>query len=54
MLKLAVPPEMLISDKLKVGDGESGDGIGGIKIAKKSGKLKGQKLFKSQKPAKSG
>ena len=53
MLKTAVPPEKLILEK--VGDGESGDGVdgGGVEIAKKSGKSKGQKMSKSWKLSKS-
>ena len=49
MLKTAAPLENLISNKLKFGDGEKGDGIGGngIKIAKKSENPKSQKLSKS-------
>ena len=41
MLKTAAPSER--STLEEVGDSESGDGIdsGGVKIAKKSGKLKG-------------
>ena len=50
MLKTATLPEKSIF--VGVGDGESGDCIS-IKIAKKSGKLKGQKTSKSQKSAKS-
>ena len=37
----------------EIGDGEGGDDIGGVEIAKKSGKLKGQKTSKSQKLSKS-
>ena len=53
MLKTTAPPERLTSEE--VGDNEGGDGIdgGGVKIAKKSGKSKGQKTSKSQKSAKS-
>ena len=54
MLKTAVSLKMSTSNKLDVGEGEGGDSVGGMEIAKKSEKLKGQKLFKSQKPAKSG
>ena len=53
MLKIAA---LLIRLTLKeVGNGEGSDGVdgGGVKIAKKSGKLKGQKIFKSQKLSKS-
>ena len=41
------------STSKKVGDGEGGDSLGGVEIAKKSGKSKGQKMSKSQKLAKS-
>ena len=53
MLKTAAPPEK--STLERVGDGEGGDGVdgGGVEIAKKSGKSKGQKMSKSQKSAKS-
>ena len=53
MLKTAAPPERLTLEK--VGDGEGGDGVdcGGVEIAKKSGKLKGQKMSKSRKLSKS-
>ena len=53
MLKTAAPPES--STLEKVDDGESGDSVNGdgIKIAKKSGKSKGQKISKSQKSSKS-
>ena len=53
MLKTAAPLEKSISEK--VGDGEGGNGVngGGVEIAKKSGKLKGQKTSKSQKSSKS-
>ena len=53
MLKTAAPSEMSIFDKLEIGDNEGGDGVGSVENAKKSGKLKGQKLFKSPNPAKS-
>ena len=29
MLKTAAPPEKSTSDRLEIGDGESGDGLGG-------------------------
>ena len=53
MLKKAAPPERLTLER--VDDGESGDGVdgGGVEIAKKSGKSKGQKTSKFQKSAKS-
>ena len=53
MLKTAAPPERLTLEG--VGDGEGGNGVdsGGVEIAKKSGKSKGQKTSKSQKLAKS-
>ena len=54
MLKTSTPLEKLISNRLKVDDDEGDDGIDSIEIAKKLEKLKGQKLFKSWKPAKSG
>ena len=52
MLKMAAPPERLTFDRLKFDDNESGDGVDDRKIAKKSEKPNGHKLFKSQKPAK--
>ena len=54
MLKIAAPPERSISEE--VGDGEGGDSVdsGSVEIAKKSGKLKGQKTSKSRKSSKSG
>ena len=52
MLKTATPLKKSTSEE--VNDGESSDGVGGVKIAKKSGKLKGQKMAKSQKLSKSG
>ena len=53
MLKRAAPPERLISEE--VGDDKGGDGVdgGGVEIAKKSGKSKGQILAKSRKLSKS-
>ena len=51
MLKTATPPERLTS--VDVDDGEGGDSVDDVEIAKKSGKLTGQKTFKSQKLAKS-
>ena len=53
MLKTATPPKRFTLEK--VDDGKGGDSIdgGGMKIAKKSGKLKGQEILKSQKSAKS-
>ena len=51
ILKIAAPPEKFIF--LEVDDNIGGNGIGGVEIAKKSGKLKGQKLSKSQKLTKS-
>ena len=53
MLKTDAPLERLISEG--VGNGEGGDGVdgGGVEIAKKSGKSRGQKMSKSQKSAKS-
>ena len=45
MLKTAVLPEKLISKE--VADKEGGNGINDVEIAKKSGKLKGQKTSKS-------
>ena len=52
MLKTATPPER--STLEEVGDGEGGDGADGgdVEIAKKSGKLKGQKTSKSRKLSK--
>ena len=50
MLKTTTLPKSLIS--IEIGDSEGGDGVGGMVIAKKSGKLKGQKILKSQKLAK--
>ena len=47
MLKTAVPLKRSTSDKLEIGNSEGNNGVGGVKIAKKSGKLKGQKLSKS-------
>ena len=49
-------PESLIFDKLEVSNGEGGDcdGDKGMELAKKSRKLKGQKLAKSQKLSKLG
>ena len=54
MLKTAAPQERWAFKE--VDDGECGDGVdgGGVEIAKKSGKLKGQKTSKSQKLSKSG
>ena len=52
MLKITAPTERLISDRLEVGNSEGDDGVDGVKIAKKSGKLKGQKLSKFKKPSK--
>ena len=54
MLKIAMPPERLTSKE--VCNGEDGDGVdgGGMEIAKKSGKLKDQKTYKSRKLSKSG
>ena len=43
MLKMTAPSEILISDRLEVDDSENGDGIGGVKIAKKLEKSKDQK-----------
>ena len=54
MLKTAAPPERSTSERLKVSNGKSSDSIDGVKIAKKLEKSKGQKLSKSQKPAKTG
>ena len=54
MLKTAALPERSNSDKLEVGDNEGGNGVSGVEIAKKLRKSKGQKLSKSQKPAKPG
>ena len=54
MLKIAAPPERLISNRLEVSDSKSGNSIGGMKITKKSKKLKDQKLSKSWKSTKSG
>ena len=53
MLKTTAPPNKLALEK--IGDGEGGDGIdgGGVEIAKKSGKSKGQETSKSRKSAKS-
>ena len=48
---MAATSEKSTSDE--VGDGESGDGVGVVEIAKKSGKSKGQETSKSQKLAKS-
>ena len=53
MLKTFALSGKLNSNKLEVDDGEGGNGVGGVKIAKKLGKLKSQKLSKSQKLAKS-
>ena len=53
MLKMFAPLKMSTSDRLEFGDNESGDSLSGIKITKKSGKLKGQKSSKSRKLAKS-
>ena len=49
MLKIVVPLERLISDRLEVDDDKGSNGAGGddIEIAKKSKKSKGQKLSKS-------
>ena len=49
-----MPPERSISEEF--GNSEGNDGVdgGGIEIAKKSRKLKGQKTSKSQKLSKSG
>ena len=53
ILKTAAPPERSTSEK--VGNSEGGNGVdGGMEIAKKSGKLKSQKTFKSRKSTKSG
>ena len=61
MLKMVASPERLTLEE--VSDSEGGDGIGGIKIAKKSGKIsESRKLSKSRKskgkkskkPSKSG
>ena len=54
MLKTVAPLER--STLEEVDDGEGGDGVngGGVKIAKKSRKLKGQKMSKSRKLSKSG
>ena len=54
MLKTTPPSKRLISDGLEVGDGDGNIGVDGDRIehAKKSGKLKAQKLSKSQKSAK--
>ena len=54
MLKTAAPLERSTSEE--VGDGEGSDSVNGssVEIAKKSGKLKGQKTSKSQKLSKSG
>ena len=55
MLKTAVPPEKLTLGEFDDDEGGNGiDGIGEVKIAKKSGKSKGQNTFKSQKLTKSG
>ena len=54
MLKTDMPLERPTSDRLVVGDNKGSYGVDVIKIVKKSRKLKGQKLSKSQKPAKSG
>ena len=53
MLKTAAPQERWAFKE--VDDGECGDGVdgGGVEIAKKSGKLKGQKTSKSRKLSKS-
>ena len=54
MLKTAAPSERLTLEKFGEGEGGDGvDGVGSVEIAKKSGKLKGQKTPKSQKLAKS-
>ena len=53
MLKISALPEKLTFDRLEIGDVESGDGAGGVEIAKKLRKLKGQKLAKFKKPLKS-
>ena len=50
-LKTAAPPERSTSEE--VDDGEGGNNVSGMKIAKKSRKSKGQKTLKSQKLAKS-
>ena len=46
-----MPSERSTSDRLEVDDSKGGDAIGGdgVEFAKKSGKLKGQKLAKFQK-----
>ena len=57
MLIIISASKKLISKKLEVADNEVDRfGVGGyvMKLAKKSGKLKGQNLYKSQKLAKSG
>ena len=61
MLKKAAPSEKLISDRLDIGDGRGnnsvdGDGVSGdgVELAKKLGKLKGQKSAKFRKLSKSG
>ena len=51
MLKTAASPERSTSEI--VDDNKSSDSVGDVKIAKKFGKSKGQKTFKSQKLAKS-
>ena len=53
MLKIATPPERLTLEE--VGDGEGVNGVdgNGMEIAKKFGKLKGQKMSKSRKLSKS-
>ena len=52
---MTAPPKRLISDRLKFanGKGDDVDGSNSVEIAKKSRKLKGQKLSKSRKLAKS-
>ena len=53
MLNTSTPPEKSTSDRLEVGDCDGNDSVSSMKIAKKSGKSKGQKLSKSWKLAKS-
>ena len=54
MLKTVTSPEKSTSDRLKIDNDKGSNSIGGIEITKKSGKLKDQKLSKSQKSAKLG
>ena len=57
MLKITIPPERWIPERLGVGDGEvDGLGVGGngVEHTKKSRKSKSEKMSKSQNSAKSG